>query len=158
MTHSLDIDEILYHKLVNFYTENLQLPPLAAKICAYLIFDFEAQGLTFEDLVETLKASKSSVSCSLQLLLQSKHITVLNKIDERKRYFIINPDYAKIRFETLITKLQREYDIIDGLKTFKKSRATTESDEVYINKLEIHGDLLKNHIITFSETIKKLYQ
>lgn len=158
MNKPLNIDDALFHKLVNFYTENYHLPPLAAKIYAYLIFDFDMQGFSFEELVDVLKASKSSVSCSLQLLLQNEHITVLNKIDERKRYFILNPDYVKIRFSSLIEKLYKELDILEDLKALKKNESNDEKNNIYINKLDIYIDLLNSNIDSFSETLKKLYQ
>ena len=34
------------------------MPPLSAKIYAYLAFDFERKGLCFDDLVETFCANK----------------------------------------------------------------------------------------------------
>lgn len=158
MDKTLEIDEKLYHKLVNFYTTNYHLTPLAAKIYAYLTFDFEIQGITFEELVEVLKASKSSVSCNLDLLLKGEHITVLNKIDERKRFFILNPEYAKIRFSRLLDRLENEMDILEDLKLFNQNKKPDEKTENYINKLNIYSDLLKTNITTCSETLKKLHQ
>ena len=54
MEKTLNIDEALYQKLVSFYTENYNLPPLAAKIFVYFSFDYDNEGVTFDDLVEVL--------------------------------------------------------------------------------------------------------
>jgi DNA-binding transcriptional regulator GbsR (MarR family) len=158
MLKTLEIDEQIFHKLVNFSSKNYQLPPLAAKIYAYLTFDFEMNGVTFEELVDDLKASKSSVSCSLDLLLKSKHITVLNKIDERKRFFILNPEYIKIRFGGIIERLEREVDILDDLHVLIESKNSEKKSNSYINKMDIYTDLLKSNITRFTKTLEKLYQ
>lgn len=158
MLKTLEIDEQIFQKLVNFSTNNYHLPPLAAKIYAYLTFDFEMNGVTFEELVDDLKASKSSISCNLDLLLKGKHITVLNKIDERKRYFTLNPDYIKIRFGGIIERLEKEVDILDDLHVLIKSKKCEENSDSYLNKMDIYSDLLKTNITRFTKTLEKLYQ
>jgi hypothetical protein len=67
----MEIDKEIFQDLVKFYGEAFHLPPLAAKIYAYLIFDFEKKGVCFDHFVEILHASKSSVSSNLNLLLTS---------------------------------------------------------------------------------------
>ena len=158
MENSLKIDENLYHKLVNFYTDNYHLPPLASKIYAYLTFDFDNAGVTFDEFVEVFKASKSSVSSNLQLLQTSKFIISMNKIDERKRFFIINPDYVKIRFNSLISKLEKEKDILEHLKLFRLDNEEDENSKIYISKLDNYLSLLDTNIENFSETLNKLYE
>ena len=158
MLKTLEIDEQIFQKLVNFSMDTYHLPPLAAKIYAYLTFDFAMNGVTFEELVDDLKASKSSVSGNLDLLLKSKHITVLNKIDERKRYFTLNPDYIKIRFGGIIDRLEKEVDILDDLHVLIKSKNCEKRSDSYINKMGIYTDLLKSNITSFTKTLEKLYQ
>ncbi|MGS0748761.1 GbsR/MarR family transcriptional regulator [Halpernia sp. GG3] len=143
MLKTLEIDDQIFHKLVHFSSTHYHLTPLAAKIYAYLTFDFEMNGVTFEELVDDLKASKSSVSCSLDLLLKGNHIAVLNKIDERKRFFILNPDYVKIRFSKLIDRLEKEVDILEDLRIFKETKTHQCKNTSYITKLDIYIDLLK---------------
>lgn len=155
---TLEIDEKIFQKLVNFSIETYNLPPLAAKIYAYLTFDFAMNGVTFEELVDDLKASKSSVSCNLDLLLKSKHITVLNKIDERKRFFTLNPDYIKIRFQGIIDRLEKEVDILENLNVLIKNKNCDKKSDSYINKMGIYTDLLKSNIIRITKTLEKIYQ
>ncbi|SFH77701.1 GbsR/MarR family transcriptional regulator [Halpernia frigidisoli] len=158
MVKTLEIDDQIFHKLVNFSMNNFQLPPLAAKIYAYLTFDFEMNGVSFEELVEDLKASKSSISSNLEILLKSKYITTLNKIDERKRYFTLNPDYVKIRFGGIIDRLEREVDILEDLQVLVKSRKVEENSSFYINKMDIYTELLKSNIIQCTNTLDALYK
>lgn len=158
MQNSITIDEILYQKLVSFYGDSYHLPPLAAKIYAYLTFDFDNVGVTFDEFVDVMKASKSSVSSNLNLLQSNGYLSVLNKMDERKRFFIINPDYVNIRFDCLMNKFEKEMDILEGLKTFRQSCETSENSKNYISKLNIYISLLKTNIENFSQTLKKLNQ
>lgn len=158
MLKTLEIDEEIFQKLVNFSMNTYNLPPLAAKIYAYLTFDFALSGVTFEELVADLKASKSSVSCNLDLLIKSKHITVLNKIDERKRYFTLNPDYIKIRFGGIIDRLEKEVEILEDLHVLIKNKKSEKKSDSYINKMVIYTDLLKSNITRFTKTLEKIYQ
>ena len=158
MLKTLEIDEKIFQKLVNFYINNHNLPPLAAKIYAYLTFDFEMNGVTFEEFVDDLKASKSSVSCNLDLLLKGNHITVLNKIDERKRYFTLNPDYVKIRFGGIIERLEKEVEILEDLHNFCVEKNFKDDKQTYIDKLDIYSNLLKTNISRFTKTLEELYQ
>jgi DNA-binding transcriptional regulator GbsR (MarR family) len=116
----IEIDRDLFCEMVKFYGKTYNLPPLAAKIYSYLIFDFERKGVPFDEFVEIFAASKSSVSTSLNLLLNLNIINDFNKIDERKRFFVMNEKYMKIRCEEIIAKMESELAIINKLKDFRK--------------------------------------
>ena len=98
----MKIDKEIFRDMVKFYGDVLHLPPLAAKIYSYLIFDFDRNGVSFDEVVEIFSASKSAVSSNLNLLLNLNIITDFNKIDERKRFFVMNEKYMKIRFDEII--------------------------------------------------------
>ena len=51
MKNSLQIEPQVYQELVDFYGQLFDMPPLSAKIYAYLTFDFERKGLCFDELV-----------------------------------------------------------------------------------------------------------
>lgn len=153
MNHKLKIEPEIYQELIDFYGTLFNLPPLSAKIYAFLIFDFEKKGFAFDDLVETFCASKSSVSFSIKFLLSNNLIKTINKIDERKRYFIINNDFVKIRFEEIANRMKQEIKILDQLNKFKEKQLVNEnlSERYYIYK-----SLLENNIENIEETLKKL--
>jgi DNA-binding transcriptional regulator GbsR (MarR family) len=50
------------------FEHQYNIAPLAARILGFLIIDGCKSGLTFEELVSKLKASKSSISTNLNLL------------------------------------------------------------------------------------------
>ena len=153
MKTNLKIDAEIYQELIDFYGGIFSLPPLSAKIYAYLIFDFDKKGHTFDDLVETFCASKSSVSSSVNFLLNANLIKTINKIDERKRYFIINNDFVKIRFEEIANRMKQEIKILDQLNKFK---ATQVADENVLERYFIYKSLLENNIENIEKTLEKL--
>lgn len=144
----IEIDKQLFCDMVSFYGDVFHLPPLAAKIYSYLIFDFDRNGVPFDEFVEIFCASKSSVSCNLNLLLNLNIIKDFNKIDERKRFFVMNEQYMKIRFEEIIVKMEREVSILNQLKTFMNT-----DDESVLRKFKIYTTLFEKNISNISETI-----
>jgi len=151
MNKSIEIDEKIFQDAVKFYSTILNLPPLASKIYSYLIFDFEKLGIPFDEFVEVFSASKSSVSTSISLLLNSQLIVDVNKMDERKRYFFANDDYKKIRFEKIVQKMKDELKLIDDLENFRKV-----NDKEYDQKMEVYKSLLNKSISNIQESLNKL--
>ncbi|MFL9832745.1 transcriptional regulator [Chryseobacterium terrae] len=151
MKKSLEVDEKIFQDAVKFYGTVLNLPPLASKIYSYLIFDFNKVGITFDEFVDVFSASKSSVSTSINLLLNAELIIDINKMDERKRYFFANDDYKKIRFEKIVQKMQDELKLMDDLKNFRKTEHK-EDDE----RIEVYKALLNKSISNIQESLNKL--
>lgn len=151
MHQSIEIDEKIFQDAVKFYGTVFNLPPLASKIYAYLLFDYEKVGITFDEFVEVLSASKSSVSTSISLLLNAQLIIDHNKMDERKRYFFINDEYKKIRFEKIVQKMEDELKLLDDLNNFKKNH-----DNEYNVRIEAYKALLYKNIENIQESLNKL--
>lgn len=151
MHQSIEIDEKIFQNAVRFYGTVFSLPPLASKIYSYLLFDYEKVGITFDEFVEVLSASKSSVSTSISLLLNAQLIVDRSKMDERKRYFFINDEYKKIRFEKIVQKMQDELRLLDDLNNFKKSK-----DDEYNERIEVYKALLNKNIENIQESLNKL--
>ncbi|WP_228728513.1 transcriptional regulator [Chryseobacterium endalhagicum] len=151
MHKSIEIDEKIFQDAVKFYGTVFNLPPLASKIYSYLLFDCEKVGIAFDEFVEVLSASKSSVSTSISLLLNAELIVDHNKMDERKRYFFINDEYKKIRLEKIVQKLQDEIKLLDDLNNFKKNK-----EDDYNERLEVYKAILNKNIQNIQESINKL--
>ncbi len=147
----IEIDRELFRDMVKFYGAAFQLPPLAAKIYAYLIFDFERRGASFDQFVDIFAASKSSVSSNLNLLLNLNIISDFSKIDERKRFFVLNEKYMRIRFEEIIEKMQRESEILHQLKEFRGPMSAEE-----LRRFEVYSNLFKKSISHIRETLEDL--
>ena len=147
----IEIDKEIFREMVKFYGEAFHLPPLAAKIYAYLIFDFDRKGVSFDEFVDIFAASKSSVSSNLNLLLNLNIIKDFNKIDERKRFFVMNEKYMKIRFQEIIEKMDRELLILENLKTFRNTKC-----EVALQKFDVYTNLFNKNISNIKETLDQL--
>ncbi len=147
----MKIDKEIFRDMVKFYGDVLHLPPLAAKIYSYLIFDFDRNGVSFDEVVEIFSASKSAVSSNLNLLLNLNIITDFNKIDERKRFFVMNEKYMKIRFDEIIEKMESELSILNKLKDFRNT-----TDEVALRKFSVYSNLFEKNISNIKETLEQL--
>lgn len=147
----MKIDKEIFRDMVKFYGDVLHLPPLAAKIYSYLIFDFDRKGVSFDEVVEIFSASKSAVSSNLNLLLNLNIITDFNKIDERKRFFVMNEKYMKIRFDEIIEKMESELSILNKLKDFRNT-----TDEVALRKFNVYSNLFEKNISNIKETLDQL--
>ena len=131
--------------------KTLNLSPLSAKIYSYLLFDFSQEGLTFEQLIEVFGASKSSISTNLNLLLNQNLIVDMNRVDQRKRYFVCNQDFFKIRFEEIADRLTEELEIINQIEVLKKQ--TIEKAEP---KSTVYKSLLEKNIKNIRESLTQL--
>lgn len=147
----MKVDKKIFREMVKFYGDAFHLPPLAAKIYAYLIFDFDREGVSFDEFVEIFCASKSSISSNLNLLLNLNVIIDFNKIDERKRFFVMNEKYMNIRFKEIIEKMETELLILNKLKNFRET-----VDEESLQKYEIYTSLFQKNIANMKESLDQL--
>ncbi|MCB0459942.1 MAG: hypothetical protein KDC74_08010 [Flavobacteriaceae bacterium] len=150
----LHIKDSLFEDLTAHYISALNLPPLSSKIFTYMVFDFEREGVTFEEIQENLCASKSSISNSLGQLVQIGLAEYITKIDSRKRYYRLNPEFVITRFEQQITQFQREHSLLERLIEYKKQVVEKEgADE--LGNVEIIKDYIKKTIENLEITLEK---
>ncbi len=95
------------------------LTPLAARINVMMILS-PSDGNTFEEIVQMTKASKSSVSNQLKLLLHLKRVEYFTKTGDRKRYFRASKEYLKLRLEEHLDKITKEIELVQRLNKFNK--------------------------------------
>jgi DNA-binding transcriptional regulator GbsR (MarR family) len=77
--------------------EKFGLTPMQGRIIAYFSVS-DPPEKTFDELVKYFKASKSSVSNSLNYLLQNKIIDYKTFPTDRKRYFFITDSFFRVYF------------------------------------------------------------
>lgn len=148
------IPEKLLQDTASYYGKVYDLPPLSAKIYAYLKFDFSREGISFTELVAALSASKSSVSESLKILEKSDLVIRICKIDARTRLYRINPDYLFTRFLNLIKNMESERDLLSEISLQKrKSKVKNERLDKVIG---LYTQALDDNIRLINKTIKKL--
>ena len=117
------------------------LAPLAARIFATLILTGK-QGITFEQLVCDLNASKSTVSSHLESLQTSQKVKYITKPGDRKRYFIINPNLMVNVIDEMTSKWETEKELHQKVLQYKKEfNQTTQEKELQFD-LEFQQDFL----------------
>ncbi len=132
-----------------------QIAPLAARIISSLILNGN-KGCTFEELVVSLKASKSTVSTHLNALQQASMITYYTVCGDRKKYFTINPNGTIIHMNKMLRNWEEEKQLHEAIMEYKTSmNACTPHGEEHQFDLEYHMEFM-NFINQASTTIKRL--
>ncbi len=144
-------------ELLGVHFEKFQMiPPLAARILAFLIVDNRNEGVTFEELVNEIQASKSSISTNVNLLLKRENIYYCTKTGDRKKYFKVSP--LSYRLKYLLENIENEISIVNRLSEFKIAQAKTAQDQTKIQ----NGITYKEHLVKMKEllldTTNKLIQ
>lgn len=99
--------------------EHDNLAPVAARIFATLILTGK-QGITFDQLVCDLNASKSTISSHLETLQATQKVKYMTKPGDRKRYFIINPNLMANVIDEMTSKWEREKELHEKVLQYKK--------------------------------------
>lgn len=81
--------------------EKFGLTPMQGRIISYFTVSDRPEK-TFDELVRFFKASKSSVSNSLNFLLQNKIIDNKTFASDRKRYFFITDSFFRVYFKKVL--------------------------------------------------------
>ena len=108
-----DLDEQKEHLIerLGVYMESQeQLAPLAARIFATLILTGR-KGITFEELVTSLNASKSTICTHLNTLQANGKAGYFTKPGDRKRYFIVHPNNLVQVMDEMLKNWKIQQDI-----------------------------------------------
>lgn len=121
-----------------------QLAPLAARILSTLILAGK-QGMSFEKLVSTLEASKSTIFTHLTNLQATKKVSYYTKSGDRKKYFVISKDAMILSMKEMIDNWKKEKELhleVMGYKNDCNSGAVPGCNENIEFDLEFHKDYL----------------
>lgn len=91
--------------------EGMGMTPAAARVNALLTVSDELE-LTFDQIRETLKLSKSATSNAINHLLQVENLGYRTKLGDRKRYFYSKLNQWKDRFRKNISALNAYTEVI----------------------------------------------
>ncbi|TYB78613.1 GbsR/MarR family transcriptional regulator [Bizionia myxarmorum] len=116
----------LVEKLGVHFEHTEQLAPVGARILAFIILTGKA-GVTFEDLVTDLCASKSTISTHLNHLQDTHKISYFTKIGDRKKYFTVNADTLMQSIDDMVTKWELEKELHEEMTDYKIQINSLES-------------------------------
>ncbi|MCH3883733.1 GbsR/MarR family transcriptional regulator [Tenacibaculum aquimarinum] len=119
------------------------LAPVAARILAYIILTGK-KGVTFEEMVTILCASKSTISTHLNHLQDLNKIEYFTKTGDRKKYFVINKDSVVQHIDNIIGEWQEVRELHLEIKEYKKS-INEHKVEIKEEKFDLnfHNDYIK---------------
>lgn len=152
--HMEDIFSLeLFKNVTSHYEKFYKLQPLTAKVYAYFVFNNCQDGLTFDYLVDLFHVSKSSMSNSVNTLMDLNFIEDFKKENERKRYFRINKKLFLQRLHEVFYRLEKEKNIVEQLKEYKLNA----SNQVFDAKaFDIYIDHLSQVTNSINKTIQNL--
>lgn len=119
MQHILNLE--LFKETSEHYEQFYRLQPLTARIYTLLVFNNCQNGLTFDELVDVFKSSKSSISNSINTLIDLNFIEQFKNESERKRHFRVNRNLFLNRLELVSKRLKNEKDINIKLKSYREA-------------------------------------
>ncbi|TXD53901.1 MULTISPECIES: GbsR/MarR family transcriptional regulator [unclassified Polaribacter] len=136
--------------------ERANLSALAARIYATLILSSN-EGLSFDDIINQMQASKSSVSSNLNVLLQLHYVEYYTKPGNRKRYFRTSEFYIKNTMEQQIYLIEKELSVVSKINNFNQNHNPEKFKNEKSLGLLFHEHLedLKNKINGKLEEIKQ---
>ncbi|MXN91381.1 hypothetical protein GR160_09080 [Flavobacterium sp. Sd200] len=128
------------------------LPPLGSRILATLILDSGSRKYSFDDLVEIMGASKSSVSTNLSLLVKLGKLTYYTLPGDRKKYY--RPSQFSERFDNYMRMIAFEKEIMERMVTYRQQTATCADDKELEKTLAYKEHILQMEALLIN-TIQK---
>ena len=149
----------LYKEVTAHYEKYYKLQPLTAKVYSFFIFNNCQDGLTFDFLVDTFQVSKSSMSHSINTLIELNFIEDFKNENERKRHFRINKKLFLMRLLDVEERLISEKNVYLKLKDYKMTNSNQmfkpETFDLYIEHLAEVTTSIENTIQNLNIYISK---
>ena len=136
-----------------FFESTHHLPPLASRILGNLIIDGCKTGLTFEDLVERMSASKSTVSTSLNLLLKMEKVTYYTLTGDRKKYY--KPSPFSNRLQNYLKMIELEKTIIEKMMNYREKTVSCPEERCNLENMQEYRKNVLNVESIIENTIKR---
>lgn len=138
------------------------LSPLASRTYAIMVLSND-KGFAFEELVEILQASKSSVSTNLTLLVQLNYVEYYTKPGDRKRYYRGTGNYLFHIMNDAFHQVEKELHLVKRINNFNKENNPEKFYEqqsvgnIFQEYLESQNDNLQQALqkmMTFQDNYK----
>lgn len=154
MKEDLEKEKKILVEELGVQLENDKLAPVAARIFATLILSGK-EGVTFDQLVCDLNASKSTVSTNLENLQATNRVTYFTKPGDRKRYFVIKEDLKSNLIDEMVAKWEADRKIHEKVLEFQKKHNESKEEGSLAFDLEFLEDFL-TYLNEATTAIKKL--
>lgn len=134
--------------------EKFGLTPMQGRIVAYFTIS-DPPEKTFDELVKFFRASKSSISNSLNYLLQSKIIDYKTFASDRKRYFFITDSFFRVYFGKVLENVKELKGHAYRTVTMRSPEHPAVSEKIlkWIENANVFEDSLEEIISSFHNEI-----
>ena len=129
------------------FEQQYNIAPLAARILGLLIIDGCKSGLTFEELVCKMKASKSSISTNLNLLQKMDLINYFTLTGDRKKYFKAAP--LSERLKKYLSLVDSEKNLIEKVIKYREKNNSCSQEKINLKNSYAY----KEHILKVEELL-----
>ncbi|UOX35072.1 hypothetical protein LXD69_06055 [Flavobacterium sediminilitoris] len=146
MTNQEEKEELIEMFGVHF-EKHYNLSPLSSRILALLVIDACKSGLTFEELVVKLGASKSSVSTNINLLLKMGRINYYTIPNDRKKYFKAAP--LSQRLKNYLDLVEDEKTLINRIMNYREKNVSCNAEAINLK----NSIAYKEHILKVEELL-----
>lgn len=147
----------LVEKMGVYLEKHDNMAPLEARIFSTLILTGKI-GITFEQLVSDLSASKSTVCTHLNTLQVAGRANYYTKPGDRKRYFIVTPNRLIQVMDEMLQKWEEQQTLHSDILSFKEQLVEVENENGTDEPdLDFHKDYLQ-FLEEVSLSVKKLKQ
>lgn len=116
-----------------------KLAPLAARVYSTLILTGK-KGLTFDELVKSLDASKSTICTHLKVLQSREMVSFYTAPGERKRFFTVAPNRLNILIEELTDSWKQQTELQEDILSYKSKFNDQHPTEAF--DLDFHENYL----------------
>ncbi len=134
------------------FQEKHYFTPLAGRIYAIMILS-RGEGFSFEELTGLTKASKSSVSTNLNLLIQLKYVEFFTKPGDRRRYFRSTKNYLKLTLNEHLVAIEEELTLVEKINKYN-----CEHNPQRFRKNESLGSIFQKYLEVQKNNIKATLQ
>lgn len=133
--------------------EKFGLTPMQGRIMAYFA-NTDKPDATFAELVDFFRASKSSISTSLNYLLSIKMIDYKTYAAERRKYFFITDGFFRIYFMQLLDNIQELKELCYKTVSMRSTEYPEVSEKIlkWVEGANVFEESIQNTL----NSIKKL--
>lgn len=133
------------------------MAPLEARVFATLVITGK-EGITFEQLVKDLNASKSTICTHLNTLQTAGRIKYHTRPGDRKRYFTVTPDRLLRVMDEMLQNWNEQHEIHQEILNYKIQKQAEQPVQEQKNyDLDFHEDYLE-FLEEVSKSVEKLKQ
>jgi DNA-binding transcriptional regulator GbsR (MarR family) len=135
-------------EILGIHFESLyKISPLAGRILGLLIVDGCKSGLSFENIVEKLAASKSSISTNINLLLKMEKVYYFTIAGDRKKYFKSAP--LSDRLSNYLKIIEAETFVINKMYNYREKTASCAEEDLSLENMisyKIHLQIVEKSL------------